>query len=250
MNNFYDKVAKKYGGYAYGSNKAQPLNEFPEGSPEEVFRNKVLGLSGNDKLALDIGCGDGKFAFEIATNFKHIQGVDTSAELLKIAEGKKETLGISNVDFKLEDASKMSDADASFDIAFCRRGPSYYQEYYRLLKAAGYYLEIGIGEQDCVDIKKIFGRGQNYGEWDTSRLEKDKVEFERISFKVIYAKDFIYNEYYSSLEELDEFLQGVPIFEDYDSEQDSDKLKEYIQKFSTDKGIQFPRHRVVYVVQK
>lgn len=250
MTNFYDKVAKKFGGYAYGSNKPKYISECPNGNPEEVFKTKLLSLAGKDKKALDIGCGDGKFAFEIAQNFQHIQGIDNSAELIKVAFSKEKLLKVKNVDFKLENASNISCPDNFFDIAFCRRGPSFYQEYYRVLKEGGYYLEIGIGEQDCVDIKKVFGRGQSYGEWDRSRLAKDKEEFLKIGFKVIYAQDFICNEYYDSITSMDDFLQGVPIFEDFDSEKDKTNLEIYCEKFKTEKGILLPRHRVVYVVQK
>ena len=217
MENFYDRVAKKFGGYAFGSSKTKAKKEYPSQDPEEVFKTKLVDLAGKDKKALDIGCGDGKFAFEIAANFGHIQGIDNSVELIKIALTKKNTLEVDNVDFKIEDASTISFSDGSFDIAFCRRGPGFYKEYYRVLKNAGYYLEIGIGEQDCVDVKKMFGRGQNYGEWDSPRLLKDKDQFVRIGFKVIFAEDFIYSEYYDSIEALDDFLQGVPIFEDFDS---------------------------------
>lgn len=250
MTSFYDKVAKKFGGYAYGSNKPKYITEYTNGNPEEVFKEKLLTLSGKDINALDIGCGDGKFAFEIAQNFHHILGIDTSEELIKVALSKKEVLKIENVDFKLGDASNIDCPDNFFNIAFCRRGPSFYQEYYRVLKKGGYYLEVGVAEQDCVDIKKIFGRGQGYGKWDSSRLIKDKEEFIQVGFKIIYAEDFIYNEYYDSIEELDNFLQGVPIFEDYDSEKDRTNLETYCVKFRTEKGILLPRHRVVYVLQK
>lgn len=154
MVNFYDKVARKFGGYAFGSNKPEHTTEYPNSNPEEIFKSKLLELSGKKKNALDIGCGDGKFAFGIAQYFHHIQGIDTSVELLKIAESKREEFKVTNIDFTQEDASKMSFADESFDIAYNRRGPSFYSEYHRILKKDGCYLEVGIGEKDCVDIKK------------------------------------------------------------------------------------------------
>ncbi|TSC90186.1 MAG: SAM-dependent methyltransferase [Microgenomates group bacterium Gr01-1014_5] len=250
MADFYDKVAKKFGGYAYGTNKVKYTSEYPDGAPEEIFKEKLLELANPSLVALDIGCGDGKFAFEISNYFSFIHGIDTSRELLSVAESKKKTLGVANVDFKLEDASKTSFPDNSFDIAYCRRGPSFYKEYYRLLKKGGCYLEIGIGERDCVDLKKVFGRGQGYGTWNESRLDKDKNEFTRIGFKIIFAKAFSYSEFYDSLGELDKFLQGVPIFEDFDSDQDRDYLETYCKKFETPKGVLLPRQRVVYMVQK
>lgn len=250
MANFYDKVAKKFGGYAFSSNKPKYYSEYPNGSPEEIFKKKLLELAKTDFIALDVGCGDGKFAFEVSKHFSFIHGIDTSKELLKIAESKSATLEIANVDFNLEDASKTSFPDESFNIVFCRRGPNFYKEYYRLLKKGGYYLEIDIGEKDCVDLKKVFGRGQGYGTWDQSRLDKDRNEFTRMGFKIIFAKAISYNEYYESIDEMDRFLQGVPIFEDFDSNQDRNHLEAYCEKFKTPKGILLPRQRGVYVVQK
>lgn len=250
MVNFYDKVAKKFGGYAFRSNKPKHIDEYPNGNPEQIFKEKLLELAGTDKLCLDIGCGDGKFAFGITYNFKHIHGIDSSEELIKIALLKKEELKVENIDFKIDDASNITFPDQTFDIAFCRRGPGFYKEYFRVLKKDGFYIEIGIGEKDCIDIKKVFGRGQNYGGWDKSRLSYDRKEFNWIGFKIIYIEEFNYNEYYSSIEVLDNFLQGVPIFEDYDPEKDRPFLETYYAKFNADKGILLPRHRVVYVVQK
>lgn len=250
MAGFYDKVAKKFGGYAYGSNKPKYSSEYPDGNPEEIFKKKLLELARKISVALDVGCGDGKFAFEISPHFSFIHGIDTSKGLLRIAESKKKALNVANVDFALMDASKTSFPNESFDIVFCRRGPSFCEEYYQLLKKGGYYLEIGIGEKDCVELKKVFGRGQGYGAWDESRLENDKNEFTRLGFKIIFAKAISYNEYYDSLIEMDRFLQGVPIFEDFDSEKDRNYLQAYCKKFQTPKGIKLPRHRIVILSKK
>ena len=45
-------------------------------------------------------------------------------------------------------------------------------------------------------------------------------------------------------------LEGVPIFEDYDSKKDKKFLDEYVRKFRTEKGIKFPRHQVVILAKK
>src|SRR3990167_4384266 len=132
--NFYDKVAKKFGGYAYGRNKPKYVSEYPSGNPEEMFKKKLLELAKPDFAGLDIGCGDGKFTFEVSSHFLKIQGIDNSSELLSIAEVQKKNLNIKNVEFKFEDANQTSFPDNSFDIIYCRRGPSFYNEYHRLLK--------------------------------------------------------------------------------------------------------------------
>jgi SAM-dependent methyltransferase len=248
--NFYDKVAMKFGGYAFGKGHVKHLSEYPTGDPEEVFKEKLLGLSSKNKIALDAGCGDGKFAFQIAKYFLSITGIDISKELLKIARQKQNILKVKNIIFKLQNANKTSFSDKSFDIIYSRRGPTPFSEFQRLLKPNGYFIEIEIGEKDCQAIKEIFGRGQGFKEWNSSRLEKDKQELEKAGFEIIFAQDYLYDEYYASYDDLDLFLQGVPIFEDFDSEKDKKFLEEYAVKFKTEKGIRFPRHRVVIVARK
>ena len=65
-NNFYDKVAKKFGGY---HTDARYPKEYPNGDPEKVFKEKLLELSGKNKVVLDVGCADGRFTLSIASNF-------------------------------------------------------------------------------------------------------------------------------------------------------------------------------------
>ena len=249
--NFYNKVAKKFGGYGYG-NGAKPRykSEYPADDPEKIFKEKLLELSSKDKIALDIGCVDGKFTLSVSSFFKKVYGIDTSKVNLDIAKSHNVDERSKNVGYSLQDASHTSFEDSFFDIAYCRRGPSYYKEYLRVLKTKGYYLEIGIGEMDTVELQKIFGRGQGYGKWDKSRLDENLKELRSIGFKVFFAENFHYFEYYPSYKEFDLFLQSVPIFEDFDSEKDKAVLQKYIEKFATDKGIMLSRHRLVMVVQK
>jgi len=247
--NFYDKIAKKLGGYGYGISP-QYTSEYPTGDPENIFKKKLLGLGSRDKIALDIGCADGKFTLSIAPFFQKVYGIDTSKINLDIAKSHSSDPRSENIEYLLQDANQTSFKDSFFDLVYCRRGPSCYVEYRRVLKTSGHYLEIGIGEMDTIELKKIFGRGQNYGKWDTSILDINLKELQAIGFKVIFAENFHYFEYYPSYEELNLFLQGVPIFEDFDSERDKVALQKYVKKFSTDKGIQLSRHRLVMVVQK
>ena len=251
VNNFYDKVAKKFGGYGYG-NDTKPVyrSEYPAGDPEKIFKEKLLELSSKNKTALDIGCADGKFTLSVAPSFKKIYGIDISKVNLDIAQSHSDDKRSKNVKYSLQNASNTSFKDSFFDLVYCRRSSSYYSEYHRVLKTKGHYLEIGIGEKDTMELKKIFGRGQGYGKWGKSTLDKNLKELKSIGFETLYAKNFHYYEYYPSYEELDRFLQGVPIFEDYDSGKDKAILQRYVKKFTFDKGIQLSRHRLVMVVQK
>lgn len=250
MKNFYDKVAREFGGYGFSTIEPKYNSVYPFGNPEATFKEKLLELASPSAIALDIGCGDGKFAFGVADKFSKITGLDSSKELIIIAKQKMKDLNIKNMSFMFGDARKTPFEDQSFDIIFNRRGPSFYAEYSRLLKPGGYYIEIGIGEQDAMELKKTFGRGQNYGTWDTPRLPIDKLEFEKQGLKAIFLENYIYNEQYLSKAEFELFLRSVPIFEDFDKDNDKEHLGRYYQDHLEQSHVKLGRHRVVYVLRK
>lgn len=251
MATFYDRLAKKFGGYGFANDNLTYGSEYPHGNPEDDFYKAVMKSAGKNHTALDIGCGDGIFAFRVAEAFVRIDGIDNSKELIKIACQKEVELGVRNTRFIFGDASAMPYADGSFDVAFNRRGPSFYREYSRILKRGGRYIEIGIGEQDARGLKEVFGRGQDYGEWGKRRIDRDVDEFAASGFLVIRAEDYFYQEFYPSREMFEIFLEGVPIFEDFDRQQDRKFLDRYCASHTTKNGeIELDRHRVVYVLRK
>lgn len=250
MEDFYDRVAKKYGGYGFSNAEPQFSTEYPDADPEADFKKNLLCLSNPSKIALDIGCGDGIFAFEVAEEFNKIEGLDSSSELIKIAEQKKLALQINNVDFINGNADDIPYDDNYFDIIFNRRGPCSYNEYSRTLKPNGYYLEIGIGENDARQLKETFGRGQNFGDWTTSRRLRDESTFKALGFEILVSKDYFYNEFYEDRSEFVLFLQGVPIFVDFDPKKDHQLLERYFTDHQRADQITLERHRVVYVLQK
>ena len=244
---FYDKVAKKFGSY---HTKHTHTTEYPNQDPEAVFKSKLIEVSGKNKITLDLGCGDGRFILSIALHFKKIIGIDLSEGMLRAARKLQQEQGIKNIEFQKQDAFHTSFDDESFDVIYSRRGPTPYTEAFRILKPEGYYLEIDIGEKDCKEIKVIFGRGQNFGDWNVPRIKSVKKETRESGFNIIFAKEFFYNEYYPSYQDLDLFLQGVPIFEDYNSKKDNNSLEDYIHSFKTNKGINLERHRIVLLLRK
>jgi SAM-dependent methyltransferase len=251
MTNFYDKLAKKFGGYGFAHDGLEYRSVYPNGNPEQEFYDAVKIVSGLDRKALDIGCGDGIFSFRVADSFARIDGIDNSKELIKIAVKKQGELGVKMTYFVFDDASAMLYDDESFDVAFNRRGPSFYDEYARVLKPQGTYIEIGIGEQDTRSLKEVFGRGQGFGQWTTRRIDRDKLLFAASGLSIIRAEDYFYKELYPSREMFGKFLEGVPIFEDFDPIKDANLLDAYYSTHTTENGeVELTRHRVLYVLQK
>lgn len=246
--NFYDKVARKFGDYHTAH--YQNVMECSNGEPEKVFKEKLLEVSGKNRTALDLGCADGYFTLLMAPYFKKIMAIDLSSGMLKAAKKLQDEKGVRNVVFETQDAFKTNYKDRKFEVIYSRRGPTPFTEAFRVLKPEGYFVEIDIGEQDCRAIKEVFGRGQNFGKWNVSQLTVDKKEAGKVGLKTVFAQDYFCDEYYPSEKDLDIFLQGVPIFEDFDSGKDRSLLEKYVEQYKTEKGIKLPRHRVVCVFQK
>ena len=244
---FYDEVARKFGGY---KSEAIHTSNFLNGNPEEIFLEYLIKYGGKDKRALDIGCADGRFTLKVAERFHKIFGIDISSEMLTKAEQFQEEQKISNVAFQKTEAENLPFQDKYFDLVYSRRGPSPYTEINRVIKQGGYYLEICIGEKDAKELKETFGKGQSFGEWNNlvSKVKTDNLVTH--GFKIVFVHDYFYSEIYPDIENLDLFLQGVPIFKDFDSQKDRNSLFSYAGKMKVAEGIELKRHRVVIVAEK
>lgn len=75
-----------------------------------------LDLNGDERI-LDIGCGDGKVTAEIAVRLSRgcVLGIDTSAEMIEFARGKFPPTKVSNLSFRLGDATRLN-FDDDFDL--------------------------------------------------------------------------------------------------------------------------------------
>ena len=244
---FYDKFAKKFG--ASGPIVAS-TSEYPNVYHEAMFEEKLVEVSGTNKTALDVGCGSGEFTLRMSSRFSKIVGIDHSEARIQQAQTEQQVRGNKNTIFEVQNAEQTSFASNTFDVVYSRRGPTDYAEYFRILKVGGYVVVIGIGEQDTWALKQTFGRGQGFHEWKITALTLAKKQLQKAGYSVLYEQDVYYDEYYATYDDLDLFLQSVPIFEDFDSEKDKSFLKAYVTAFQTSKGIHLPRHRFVVVGEK
>jgi SAM-dependent methyltransferase len=74
-----------------------------------------INVLGADRVALDIGCGSGRFEAALWARVRQIVGIDVSAEMIAAARARCQ--GLPNVDFRLTDgASAPEGPAASFDL--------------------------------------------------------------------------------------------------------------------------------------
>jgi len=74
-------------------------------------------ISGPDTV-IDIACGPGTLAMELAKRAGHVTGIDLDEKLISFAEDRADKKGIKNLDFRVLDASHLSIYKKNeFDIA-------------------------------------------------------------------------------------------------------------------------------------
>ena len=103
---FWDKVAAKYA--------KKPIAD--QAAYERKLDVTRARLRPTDTL-LDIGCGTGSLALELAPLVKEAHAVDVSAEMIKIANRKANDAGVQNVTFYAGTLAQQSTfAPESFDV--------------------------------------------------------------------------------------------------------------------------------------
>jgi SAM-dependent methyltransferase len=241
---FYDTLAAKFGGYSV--EHGEPTHRRYAGAdPEAVFEELVRRYAGPETRGLDIGCADGRHTLELASSFAHLTGIDLSQGMLEVGRRLQAEQQIAKASFEARDAEHTGYEDASFDLVYSRRGPTFYAEFSRLLRPGGVYVEVQIGDQDARALKEQFGRGQDYGGWDTPALGRNAEALRSAGLEVIEALECHYDDFYRDLDHFCDFLEGVPIFTDFDRAADLPHLEAYVAGHTEAEGIILPRHRVV-----
>jgi ubiquinone/menaquinone biosynthesis C-methylase UbiE len=81
------------------------------------FRDLVAQY-GAGKSILEIGCGDGGYAFDFAPTAKRVCGIDISDVGVEAARRKAEELGLHNMEFHVMEVEAMDYPDATFDVVY------------------------------------------------------------------------------------------------------------------------------------
>lgn len=88
-------------------------------APEVVAERIVFPGPQPDDAVLDVACGPGVWALEMAQRVRSVRGIDlTRAMLLQAAQFQQER-GISNASFEQGDAGQLPYADGAFDLVAC-----------------------------------------------------------------------------------------------------------------------------------
>lgn len=123
----------------------------PEFSPDPVVcheqkcrQEAIVSLIDDCALALDAGCGNGRYFNMLLGHTSHVIGVDFSPDMLRLARSKADNLANGKVDVLLSDLTQLPFRDSLFDLVVCievlEHVPNWQRailEFHRLLKAGG-----------------------------------------------------------------------------------------------------------------
>ena len=85
---------------------------------QSVFRNKILEITGSGETIIDIGCGTGGLAIELARKSEYVLGIDLSASQINRANKRKSRQRLENVDFIHANAALLArETKENFDRA-------------------------------------------------------------------------------------------------------------------------------------
>jgi len=201
----------------------------------------------NSKI-LDLGTGGGEKVLSRFPEYaKEILGTDYSSAMIETANKNLKESGRSNVSFRLMNNLAMDVLDDYYDVVVARNTITDPKQIFKALKPGGVLLVHGVDMFDCYELKLIFGRGQAMDDKKPISI----VDYENIlkaGFRDVELVPIHEREYFKNRELLKKFLLKVPILDEFSEEDgdfkdfyaptiEDDKLDEYIERNTTEKGL-------------
>ena len=226
---FYNKIGKIIG-WDFSNLKYDVID-----NSEFQYFNEINNNISENTLLLDIGTGGGeKLSNLISNNCLLKIGTDFSEEMIKSAKKNNKS---SNICFFEMDSNNIKFPDCFFDIITARHTPFSAKEIYRLLKTDGMFFSEQIDEDDCRELKEIFGRGQGFNA-EQKLIDIIKSDMKKMKLKTIKFFNILQEEYYKTEEDLLFLLKNTPIIPDFGNvEGDYEKFNKYVEKNRNEKGI-------------
>lgn len=192
--------------------------------------------SNSQSRVLDLGTGGGEKVLKHFPETLEILATDFSEEMIKTANYNLSKTDKRNITFRQMDNLNMDTQNNYFDIVVARHTCIDAKQIYNTLKPNGMLILRGVDKLDCWQLKRLFGRGQDYNE----PIPISVIDYENIlnaGFRKVELVPIHVREYYKSKEDLLALLLKTPILNDFSEINDLGKLDEYIEQNTTDKGI-------------
>lgn len=220
-----------------------------EDDPELLFADLIRDSAGRAGAVLDIGCGEGRLARELARSTGLVVGLDVSSVALREA-----LAGGAEVEYVRADALALPFVDGVFDLVSSRRGPvsgscDALREISRVLAPGGQLVALMIGEAHRIETQEIFGRGINWPPVQPARFAAPE-RLAGVGLEMIYFAECYATTHYPDIEAFADHLETIPTIPRFDRDKDAALLREVSRKLTTDRGIRDTEHMAVFVARK
>jgi len=240
---FYDKVGKT-NGWDFSSVKC-----VSEGAKWDFFEEVAKRCRQSD-LLLDIGTGGGEAALPVADSVLLLIGIDQSAGMIDTAVQNGAKASKNNTRFLQMNAEKLDFPRSFFNIVSCRHSEFFADQVAKVLPKGGIFLTQQVSENDKLNLKEAFGKGQEAGKDAGTLKRRYMAELSDAGFTDIQSFDYDAAEYYESAEDLIFLLKHTPIIPDFgQSDNDFQILQQFIADHKTEKGIRTNSERFMIIAR-
>ena len=239
--NFYEKI---------GNWDFSQIRYKTENLVDWNFYEKIKENTNEKSLCLDLGTGGGEKVLEYYPEVGMVIATDFSKEMIKTAKENAKKYLNKRVKFTQMDNLKIEFPDESFDLISARHTIINAKQIYQKLVSGGIVVIRGVDKNDCLDLKKLFGRGQAYND-KIAISEKDYLDLKEAGFEKIEKVEILANEYYETEDDLMALLLKTPILDDFSEIEkkeckhresvEKDLFDEYVKRNKTEKGILLKR---------
>ncbi|MBL0708651.1 MAG: class I SAM-dependent methyltransferase [Sulfurimonas sp.] len=177
--NKWDKKAKNYSRY---------------GEDKDRFENRIfdaldsLHVEFQDKTLLDIGCGTGVYTLHLAKKCSHIDGIDSSKEMLEVLKEDAKKLNLTNTD-TLHIGWDSFTCKEVYDYALCTMSPAIREDrdLEKMTKCAKTKIYLGwAGKRETHIIEALFkAHGSSYSPPNGAKKVKEWLNKNSKFYQVI-----------------------------------------------------------------
>ncbi|HDR4682730.1 class I SAM-dependent methyltransferase [Bacillus cereus] len=241
---FYDKVGR-LNGWDFSKIKSETVGEIWD------FYGEVKERCKPSDILLDVGTGGGENVLNIASWAKLLIGIDNSNGMIETAHSNLKKSGVQNVEFLQIGSEALTFPHAHFDIASSCHAPFLASELAKVMKKGAFFLTQQVSENDKLNLKEAFGRGQCLGERDGTLKEKYMDKLISAGFDLVQVREYDVTDYYSTPEDLIFLLKHTPIIPRFgEEEEDFTILQKFIETNSSEKGIRTNSKRFMIIAVK
>jgi demethylmenaquinone methyltransferase/2-methoxy-6-polyprenyl-1,4-benzoquinol methylase len=141
------------------------MNDLMSGGMHRLWKDRFVARvkPRPGEQILDMAGGTGDVAFRMAKRGAHVTVADINADMLEVGRERAERRALTGLEWKVENAEKLSFADASFDaytIVFGIRNvtdiPAALREAHRVLKRGGRFYCMEFSSSDWPGFSKLY----------------------------------------------------------------------------------------------